>query len=35
MSLAAELLFARAILQESEAKLEMKKINPTSISVWR
>ena len=25
----------RAILHESEAKLEMKKINPLSIVVWR
>ena len=25
----------RAILRESEAKLEMKKINPPSVFVWR
>ena len=28
-------LHLRAILQESEAKLEMKNFNPPSIFVWR
>ena len=28
-------MYLRAILQESEAKLEMKNFNPSSFFVWR